>query len=87
MILQCPQCQSSIVIEGAPPQRPGSLQVQSAAQLGGAGSDQSNQLAQRDECAGLQMVNETVDWEACVRFVDPEGNPAEGLRVILTPEP
>jgi hypothetical protein len=35
----------------------------------------------------FKVVNEGGNWEGCVRFVDPEGNPAEGLRVRLTPEP
>jgi WD40 repeat protein len=35
----------------------------------------------------FKVVNEAGIWEACARFVDPEGNPAEGLRVSLVPEP
>jgi hypothetical protein len=35
----------------------------------------------------LKVVNESRDWEGCARFVDQEGNPAEGLRVTMTPEP
>jgi hypothetical protein len=34
----------------------------------------------------LKVVNEIGAWEACARFVDPEGNPAKGLRVSLSPE-
>jgi WD40 repeat protein len=35
----------------------------------------------------LKVVNESLDWEACARFVDAEGSPAKGLRYSLTPEP
>jgi hypothetical protein len=35
----------------------------------------------------LKVVNEKADWEGCARFVDSHGNPAEGLRMTLTPEP
>jgi WD40 repeat protein len=35
----------------------------------------------------LKVVNEGLTWEGCARFVDPEDNPAQGLRVTLTPEP
>jgi hypothetical protein len=35
----------------------------------------------------LKVVNGSGEWECCARFVDPEGNPAEGLRMTLTPEP
>jgi WD40 repeat protein/tRNA A-37 threonylcarbamoyl transferase component Bud32 len=34
----------------------------------------------------LKVVNQGSDWLGCARFVDPEDNPAEGLRVSLTPE-
>jgi hypothetical protein len=34
----------------------------------------------------LKVVNETMEWEGCARFVDPEGNPVQGLSVRLTPE-
>jgi hypothetical protein len=34
----------------------------------------------------LKVVNHTLDWECCARFVDQEGNPAQGLRISLTPE-
>jgi WD40 repeat protein len=34
----------------------------------------------------LKVVNDTGDWEGCARFVDPEGNPAKGLRISLRPE-
>lgn len=34
----------------------------------------------------LKVVNETGLWECCARFIDPEGNPAKGLRISLAPE-
>jgi hypothetical protein len=34
----------------------------------------------------LKVVNHAMDWLACARFVDREGNPAKGLRVSLTAE-
>jgi hypothetical protein len=34
----------------------------------------------------FKVVNETSGWLGCVRFVDKEGNPAQGLQVRLTPE-
>jgi hypothetical protein len=34
----------------------------------------------------LKVVNQGMDWQGCARFVDPEGKPAQGLRVTLTPE-
>jgi hypothetical protein len=34
----------------------------------------------------LKVVNETWSWQACTRFVDAEGNPAQGLQVRLTPD-
>jgi hypothetical protein len=34
----------------------------------------------------LKVVNHAMTWEACARFVDREGNPAQGLQVRLTPE-
>ena len=35
----------------------------------------------------FKVLNEISAWEGCARFVDVEGNPAEGLRFSLTPEP
>ena len=35
----------------------------------------------------FKVVNETVDWKGCARFVDEDGRPARGLRVSLTPGP
>jgi len=35
----------------------------------------------------LKVVNQAQAWQGCARFVDREGNPAEGLRVSLTLEP
>jgi hypothetical protein len=35
----------------------------------------------------FKVVNESLDWLGCLRFVDAEGNPAKGLRVSLTPGP
>lgn len=35
----------------------------------------------------FKVVNEGAEWAGCIRFVDSDGNPAEGLRVSLTPEP
>jgi hypothetical protein len=34
----------------------------------------------------FKVANETQDWEGCVRFVDDEDNPVQGLHVRLTPE-
>ena len=34
----------------------------------------------------FKVVNGAWDWLGCLRFVDWEGNPAQGLRVSLTPE-
>jgi hypothetical protein len=34
----------------------------------------------------FKVVNETVDWEGCVRFVDREGHPVQDLQARLTPE-
>jgi hypothetical protein len=34
----------------------------------------------------FKVVNETRDWESCVRFVDDEDNSVQGLQVRLTPE-
>jgi WD40 repeat protein/serine/threonine protein kinase len=34
----------------------------------------------------FKVVNELEKWQGCARFVDLEGNPAQGLRVSLTPE-
>jgi hypothetical protein len=34
----------------------------------------------------FKVVNESLDWEGCVRLVDEAGRPAEGIRVKLTPE-
>jgi hypothetical protein len=34
----------------------------------------------------FKVVNTLWGWVGCLRFVDQEGNPAEGLRVSLTPE-
>jgi hypothetical protein len=34
----------------------------------------------------FKVVNEGNRWEGCARFVDPEGNSAEGLRVTLSQE-
>jgi hypothetical protein len=34
----------------------------------------------------LKVVNWVLGWEACVRFVDRESNPVQGLQVRLTPE-
>jgi hypothetical protein len=33
----------------------------------------------------FKVVNEKVDWKGCVRFVDKDGRPVQGLRVSLTP--
>ena len=35
----------------------------------------------------LKIVNLILDWECGARFIDREGNPAQGLRISLTPEP
>jgi hypothetical protein len=35
----------------------------------------------------FKVVNEAADWKACVRFVDQDGKPVQGLRVSITPEP
>jgi WD40 repeat protein/serine/threonine protein kinase len=35
----------------------------------------------------FKVVNETTDWEGCVRLVDAAGRPAEGIHVKLTAEP
>jgi Tol biopolymer transport system component len=35
----------------------------------------------------FKVVNETNDWEGCVRLVDAAGRPAQGIRVKLTSEP
>jgi hypothetical protein len=32
-------------------------------------------------------VRSGLRWLGCARFVDPEGNPAQGLRYSVTPEP
>jgi hypothetical protein len=34
----------------------------------------------------LKVVNETLAWLGCARFVDRDGNPVQGLEVRLTPE-
>ena len=34
----------------------------------------------------FKVVNESLDWEGCVRLVDEAGRPAQGIRVKLTPE-
>jgi hypothetical protein len=34
----------------------------------------------------FKVVNQRSGWQGCLRFVDPEGNPAVGLRVSLTTE-
>jgi dipeptidyl aminopeptidase/acylaminoacyl peptidase len=34
----------------------------------------------------FKVVNETLDWEGCVRLVDEAGRPAQGIREKLTPE-
>jgi hypothetical protein len=34
----------------------------------------------------FNVVNETGNWEGCVRLVDAAGRPAQGIRVKLTPE-
>jgi WD40 repeat protein/serine/threonine protein kinase len=34
----------------------------------------------------LKVVNADGNWECCARFVDSDGNPADGLGVSLTPE-
>jgi hypothetical protein len=34
----------------------------------------------------FKVVNETANWEGCVRFVDDADNPVQGLQVRLTPE-
>jgi hypothetical protein len=34
----------------------------------------------------FKVVNETEDWEGCLRFVDRDGKPVQGLQVRLTPE-
>jgi hypothetical protein len=35
----------------------------------------------------FKVLNEISAWEGCARFVDADGNPVEGLRYSLTPEP
>jgi hypothetical protein len=35
----------------------------------------------------FKVVNETLNWEGCVRLVDAVGRPAQGIRSRLTPEP
>jgi hypothetical protein len=35
----------------------------------------------------FKVVNEVGDWEGCVRLVDAEGRPAQGIRYKLRPEP
>ena len=35
----------------------------------------------------FKVVNETGNWEACLRLIDAEGRPAEGIRVRLTADP
>jgi hypothetical protein len=34
----------------------------------------------------FKVVNEQLDWQGCLRFVDPQGQPVPGLRVSLAPE-
>jgi hypothetical protein len=34
----------------------------------------------------FKVVNGTGDWKGCIRFVDRNGLPAQGIRVSLTPE-
>jgi hypothetical protein len=33
----------------------------------------------------FKVVNEGIDWSACVRFVDKDGNPVKDLKVSLAP--
>jgi hypothetical protein len=35
----------------------------------------------------FKVVNGAAQWQGCLRFVDRQGQPLEGLRVRLTPEP
>jgi hypothetical protein len=44
-------------------------------------------LRQGQNVLVFKVVNEILLWEGCLRFVDAEGRPAQGIRVRLTPEP
>jgi eukaryotic-like serine/threonine-protein kinase len=33
----------------------------------------------------FKVVNETLGWQGSIRFTDPEGNPAKGIKVTLAP--
>jgi WD40 repeat protein/serine/threonine protein kinase len=47
----------------------------------------SVKLKQGTNTLVFKVVNETSTWEGCIRLVDEMGRPAEGIRVMLTPEP
>ena len=34
----------------------------------------------------FKVVNETIDWKGCVRFLDKDGKPVTGIRVRLEPD-
>jgi hypothetical protein len=35
----------------------------------------------------FKVVNESLNWQGCIRLVDEAGQPTQGIRVKLTPEP